>query len=82
MNVYYSAAGNFLSKAYFSQSELGAAHPQLVVIIIVVAVYIYFKSYMSVLQATVVVIVVVAAVNVIVVFIDIVADHVVFNCGQ
>ena len=76
MNVYYSAAGNFLSKGNFSQSELGAAHPQLVVIIIVVAVY------MSVLQATVVVIVVVAAVNVIVVFIDIVADNVVFNCGQ
>ena len=72
MNVYYSAAGNFLSKAYFSQSELGAAHPQLVVIIIVVAVY------MSVLQATVVV----APVNVIVVFINVVADHIVFNCGQ
>ena len=41
------------------------------------------KSYPSLLQATVVVvIVVVAAVNVIVMVLNVVGDHIVFNCGQ
>ena len=63
---------NHSTNKYQLVAELGPAQSQLVFTLVAIN-----KSYMSVLQSTVVV----APVNVIVVFINVVADHIVFNCG-